>query len=223
MPTSKSISPAQSSSAPRPHRRCVWPALFALFVAVGSPVFALINTVYFSEDFESGLGAWNPGVGVIVDAAGHGKVLTFTAQASGGSTYTKIAVAPLSTPVYISFDYMGTGGFLGININTDDWLFGKNYGGTFGAVDLTYDTTWRHYERIIPAGANLPATIMLEDFWGPSNGGAFFDNLIVANYSGASGPVTPTSAPDGGATAALLGCSAFLLLVVRRLQRSRAE
>jgi len=206
-----------STSTPRPNRRPLWPALFALIVAVGTPLWTSANTILFSEDFESGLGAWFPGVGVTVDAAGHGKVLTFTAQASGGSTYTKTNVVPNSTPLYISFDYMGTGGFFGININTDDWLFGKNYSGTFGAVNtLTYDTTWRHYERLIPAGADLPATIMLEDYWGLVNGGAFFDNIVLADYSGAN---LPASIPDGGTTALFFASSLLVLAAARRQRR----
>jgi hypothetical protein len=138
-----------------------------------------VPTIYFSDDFESGLGKWQPGSGgVVVSSAGHGGILTFNRTAAGGDIWS---AATVPAGAYLSFDYAGVGGFIGVS--KDDWLAGQS---GYPALEqaLVYDSTWRHYEVQV----RTTGPIMVETW---SNGpgepySASFDNIVVAAYPGAA-------------------------------------
>jgi VPDSG-CTERM motif len=184
-------------------------------VATGS---AFAGTIYFSENFNSGLSptVWGPGNGGTGNGYVVGGALTFHNPASAGDTQTINAVVPASAnPIYISFDYKGAGGYLGINPGGNDWLAGQSgYVGNFGPVVALNDasdtpvSSWQHFQVVLPS-LGTAAKLTMEDFWGSPNHGAFFDNIIVSDY-----PVTSTA--DSGSTLGLLGFGAAVLFAARR-------
>jgi hypothetical protein len=147
-------------------------------VAVGVLVLILLvpsawGAVYFADDFKAGLGQWQPGSGgVITNDPTYGSVLTFNRLASGGDIFSKVTVP---AGAYLSFDYMGFGGFIG---TAGDWLAGQQgYGGL--EQGLIYDNTWRHYEvQVRNAGQ-----IMAEDYVGTAGqqSPCYFGNIVVAD------------------------------------------
>jgi hypothetical protein len=154
-------------------------------------------TIYFSDDFESGLSQWTgfPGSGVLVAQAGHGQVLTFDTPTLGGDAWSTPSV-PVGS--YLSFDYTGVGGFIGVN---GDWLAGQSgYPGL--ELDLIYDNdgTWHHYEVLVRTSGSIMVEIC--DLITPGfQQSAFFDNIVVADQPGAA-------IPEGGV--GLLGILALL-------------
>ncbi len=147
----------------------------ALILSAGSAW----GTIYFADNFESGLGQWQPGSGGVITTDPdpmHGHVLTFNRLMSGGDIWSQITVP---AGAYLSFDYMGVGAYIG---TAGDWLAGsQGYPGLEQA--LTYDGTWRHYEVQVRSGGR----IMAEDGLG-TPGQQFFDNIVVADYPNASFP-----------------------------------
>ena len=147
------------------------------------------TTIYFADNFKSGLGQWQPGSGGVItsDPLGvYGQVLTFDRLWFGGDIWSKVTVPAGS---YLSFDYMGFGGFIGTDAAYEDpqtdWLAGQQgYGGI--EQTLTYDNTWRHYEVQV----RTTGYILAED-WGGTTGQqspAYFANIVVASYPNASFP-----------------------------------
>ena len=103
------------------------PKLAVVLPALGGMLWAYapLNaaTIYFNDNFGSGLGQWtgySNKSGVTVPQAGYGQVLTFNTPTLGGEAWS-IASVPAGS--YLSFDYMGFGGFIGVN---GDWLGGKS-------------------------------------------------------------------------------------------------
>ena len=188
-------------------------AATALAVGVGISAHAV---TYFSDDFESGLGQWHAGSAYLVGSPGHGQVMTFAAATMGGDAWTLPFVVPSVGPgvhLYLSFDYKGIGGFLGILPGSNNWLAGETGNAPLG---LIYGENWNHYELEIPTGVTGP--LMLEDWKHTAHGdqltphGAYFDNFIVSDQRGAR-------VPEGGFTLALLGLSLGAMgWVCRKLQ-----
>ncbi len=165
--------------------------------------------ILFRETFDEGLAQWTAGSGITVSEMGRGQVLTFSNVAYGGDAVT----IPLSVPdlpgLYLSFDYRGGGGFVGVSPGGENWLAGEaGYSqSVLPFVPLTYDNSWRRYEIQIPAG--LTGRIMLEDWASASAHGAFFDNIVVADYPGAM-------VPEPGSFAALAAAGLVGFALVRR-------
>jgi len=167
-------------------------------------------TIYFSDNFGSGLSQWYPvhavGSAVLVPQAGHGQVLTFDNPTFGGDIWSHACVPAGS---YLSFDYMGFGGFIAVD---GVWLAGQSgYPGLEQA--LIYDGTWRHYEVPVPRCGSIDAEI----YSGTSGSArsAFFDNVVVADQPGVvvedppgDPPGDPPAVPEGGV--GLLGILALL-------------
>ncbi len=135
---------------------------------------------YFSDNFQSGLGQWVSGSGgVIVSAAPtYPEALTFNRTFSGGDIFSMASVPGGS---YLSFDYEGSGGFIGVG---GHWLAGESgWSGTGFEQALTYDHTWRHYSVFVPNGGN----IMMEIFSGVRGSTGY--SAEFANIVDASTPV----------------------------------
>ena len=158
-------------------------------------------TIYFSDDFESGLGQWQPGSGgVIVQDGAHGGVLTFNRTFSGGDIFS-VFVAPQGS--YLSFDYKGVGGFIGNG--PGDWLAGENWANL--ETTLADDNTWQHYSVFVRTGGPIMMEIFNQTLGDPFS--AEFDNIVVADQ-----PVA--SIPDGGVTGGLLMIGFVGLTALRR-------
>jgi len=165
----------------RHHTQCFRATRFrALILAAGALALSLnvasaSGTIYFADNFEQGLGQWQPGSGGIIlndPDSMYGEVLTFDRLWSGGDIWSKVAVP---AGAYLSFDYMGFGGFIG---TAGDWLAGQpGYGGL--EQGLTYDNTWRHYVVQV----RYTGQVMVEDFSGTAGqqSPAYFDNIVVSD------------------------------------------
>ena len=164
----------------------VWLPPVSLCVVAGYQ--AAAGIILFSETFDGGLSNWSPGSGITVSESGRGQVLTFSGVAYGGDAVTIPVSVPNLPGLYLSFDYKGGGGFVGVSPGGENWLAGEaGYSqSVLPFVPLTYDNSWRRYEIQIPAG--LTGRIMLEDWASASAHGAFFDNILVADYPGAMVP-----------------------------------
>src|SRR5579863_958017 len=165
----------------------------ALVLVVGAA--SAWGTIFFADNFESGLGQWQPGSGGVITTDPdpmHGHVLTFSRLWSGGDIFSTITV-PGGT--YLSFDYKGFGGFISVG----GWLAGQQgYPGIEQA--LTYDNTWRHYEVQV----QIPGQITVEDWSGTAGqqSPAYFDNIVVADYPNASNPAPSIASQPSNATSA---------------------
>lgn len=167
-------------------------------------------TVYFSDDFDSGLGQWYPGTAITVPASGHGQVMTFTGLGSGGDAHTLNPVVPALSGLYLSFDYKGGGGYIGLVPGSNYWIAGEaGYGSSISFTALNYDGFWHHYD--LPIQGGVSGQIITEDFVAASAHGAFFDNIMVTDYAGAS-----ISTPDASSTALLASLSLAGLVGLRR-------
>ena len=147
----------------------------------------------FTENFESGLGAWTGKSGgafhaaTVADPLNAGnKVLQFTALNSAGDIFTTATFSDPAGKYRVSFDYLGTctsancGGFIGYSYGLPDshaWLGGTGS----GYPDLLPDTgRWTHVDIEFTAGAGFH--LMLEQFSGSTGpvGTAYFDNITLA-------------------------------------------
>jgi hypothetical protein len=163
-------------------------------------------TVYFSDNFQSGLGQWQPGSGGVIVSAlpTYLDALTFDDVHSGGDIFS-IASVPAGS--YLTFDYEGIGGFIGAG---GVWLAGESgYPGIEEA--LTYDSTWRQYTVLVPDAGTLMAEI-----WNGSAGTPY--SAEFANIVDSSSP--PNGVSDGGATCLLLGGALLGLSWMSRKKRS---
>lgn len=183
----------------------------ALMSVLGAAVFVTpaFADVVFSENFESGLGAWTGKSA----GAHHGQVvadplnaansaLSFASLNAAGDIFTTNAIQiDTSLSYVISFDYLGmtdrgmnpavgTNGYVGLSQGLPDnhtWLYSTQ--GTSGAADvLVDDSAWNHYQFALSvpqnwADANGIASfhLMLEDFSGSGGvaGDAYFDNFSI--------------------------------------------
>jgi hypothetical protein len=161
-------------------------------------------TIYLFDNFGSGLDQWtgySNQSGVTVPQAGHGQVLTFNSPTSGGDAWS-IANVPAGS--YLSFDYMGSGGFIGV---AGVWLAGwSSYPGVEQA--LTYDDTWRHYEVLVPTSGRIIIEICSASWASGSPQSAFFDNILVCSEPNDPQPGDADPVPEGGV--GLLGILALL-------------
>jgi len=149
----------------------------------------------FSEDFESGLGQWNPiGTGVLVadpaDPLSGNDVLSFAGLGSGGDIFSANPFYASSQIYTISFDYLSAGkrgfptndlgGFVGIGDGkpgSHTWIAGTQASYPGLSVVLTHNGTWTNYSITIDANTGtfvhggtpmngMPLYLFLEDFIG---------------------------------------------------------
>ncbi len=169
--------------------------LVAALAAAAFTAAAPASAALFNDDFESGLGKWQPKTGIAMEGtivadpinSGRGNVLTFTALNQAGSIFTVPSFAATNVPFTLKFDYLGLsrqgsrggdfGGFAGVGIAAGDpcncWLAGtqEGYAGAFGTVTHLIDNgQWGTYTITFnPASQNALGTgfrLMLEDFSG---------------------------------------------------------
>ena len=184
------------------------------------PLAPLNAGILFQDDFSSpndltvnwnNKSSPNPHGVVLTTDPTYSHVLSFTAVDSAGTIFSKFT-APVGS--YLTFDYKGTGGFIGVDPggylgNPTDWLAGQS---GVAPQTLIYDSTWRQYTVEVPASGS----IMMEIWNGypgaipPGNGpySAEFANIEVSTVP------EPTTAIAG----------AFMLLpvtvsVVRHLRK----
>lgn len=173
----------------------------------------LAGQTYFSEDF-SDLTAWTKGSATTVkDAGTYGDVLTFTAIRSGGDIATSSFKVPNVSNLRISFDYKGSGGFLGFGSGSNNWLAGSaSYAPSTAATlrssyqILDYSGGWSHYDLALPTTLAGNA-IMLEDFVSPASN-AYFDNITVY------------AIPEPSTYAAMLGIGSVAFVLWKRRRKS---
>ncbi len=161
--------------------------------------------IIFSDDFESGLGAWigkngGPHTGMIVSdpLGGTNNVLTFTGLVAAGDMFTAESLNLDASKTYrLSLDYLGlegpytragdTGGYVGFSVGTPgvhSWQWAT--GTVSGASDVLIDDgQWRTYAfdfTVNDIGIGSSVRLMLEDFSGSGGvaGDAFFDNISIA-------------------------------------------
>lgn len=168
---------------------------FGALIAVFATFSVQASTVLFSEDFESGLGQWNPvGTGVVVadpaNPLSGNDVLSFTGLGSGGDIFTAGSFFAPSQIYTVSFDYLSVetpgsattdlGGFVGISDGkpgSHTWIAGTQAGYPGLSVVLTHSGAWTNYSITIDANTALfvyggtpmngmPLHLMLEDFVG---------------------------------------------------------
>lgn len=154
-------------------------ALAGITLATTLPQTTALGAVYFADNFEQGLVQWQPGSGGVVAADPvFGQVLTFDRVWNSGDIFSTLTVP---AGAFLSFDYKGFGGYIGVN---GDWLAGQ--AGYNIEQALTYDNTWRHYEVQV----RYSGKIMVEDFDGTTGqqSPAYFDNILVADHAGATFP-----------------------------------
>ena len=166
-------------------------ALIAMFASFSVQA----STTLFSEDFESGLGQWNPvGTGVVVadptNPLSGNDVLSFTGLGSGGDIFTANSFFAPSQIYTVSFDYLSIetpgaptsdlGGFVGISDGkpgSHTWIAGTQAGYPGLNVVLIHNGAWTNYSITIDANTALfvyggipmngmPLHLMLEDFVG---------------------------------------------------------
>jgi hypothetical protein len=174
-----------------------------LFAATSSQA---VNTVYFSDNFQSGLGQWTGSEGVIVTDSTYGDALGFNSD-DGGYDFHTIDTVPGNS--YINFAYKGTGGFLAVT--GSGWLAGETiYYGV--PLNLPNSTTWTSYSVFVPAGGN----IAVEDYSGVP--GSQYLTAEFADITDSSAPLVaaPSSVPDGATTSVLLGGALMGLSFLRR-------
>jgi hypothetical protein len=83
-----------------------------LLLVVGVAVTGVAGTIYFADNFQSGLGQWEPGSGgVITNDTTYGPFLTFDRLWAGGDIFSTSSVP---AGAYLSFDCKGFGGFIGV-------------------------------------------------------------------------------------------------------------
>lgn len=205
-------------------------ALALVTAAVATPGFA---DVVFSENFESGLGAWtgkrggsHNGAAVADPYDNSNTALAFTAMNAAGDIFTADQIRLDTARSYVlSFDFLGmtdrgmnpnvgTNAYVGISQGLPDghkWLYSTQ--GTSGANAVLVDNSaWNHYEFAldVPTGwadenGFAGFHLMLEDFYGGGGvaGDAYFDNFSIRSVP------TPFSA-------ALLGLGGVVLTRRRR-------
>jgi len=185
-------------------KRLMFIAIVCAFVAV--PVRADL----FSEDFESGLGAWTGFSGQIVaNPIGAGNTLNFRSVYAGGDTFTSVGIALTPGQSYsVSFDYLGVpgqgtpgdlGGYAGLSEGTTPgnpgshmWYYGTGSVSGAAAV-LVDDGAWHRYTYnftapvVGNAGSFSVIHLMFEDFSGSGGvaGDAYFDNISLVPVPGA--------------------------------------
>jgi hypothetical protein len=153
-------------------------------------------TILFSDDFQSGLSQWVAAGGVIVSDPTYGHVLSFSDATGYGDIWSRFT-APAGS--YLSFDYMGVGGFIGITevLGRDGgiWLAGgSGYSWPGNAIEtvLSYDATWRHYQVLVPVGGYIEAE--LYPYWGGSAYSGAFANIVISDTP--IGPASQIHFPD---------------------------
>lgn len=177
----------------------------------------------FSDNFESGLGQWDPVyTGAIVNDPfnSSNKALTFTGEGSGGDTFT---AAPYLAggSYFLSFDVLGTcggpdcGAFIGIDQfpGGEIWIAGDN---TYNPVlyRMVNNGAWQHFEYAFTANAAGTFRLKVEDFVsGTVAGDVYFDNICISATQGDA--ACPTSVPEPGSLA-LVGLSLLALTGLRR-------
>ena len=156
------------------------------------PLAPLNAGILFQDDFSSpndltvnwnNKSSSNPHGVILTTDPTYAYVLSFSAVDSAGTIFSKFT-APAGS--YLTFDYKGTGGFIGVDPggylgNPTDWLAGQSGD---APLALTDDTTWRQYTVEVPASGS----IMMEIWSGypgaipPGNGpySAEFANIEVS-------------------------------------------
>lgn len=177
----------------------------AISGATASPIFA--------DNFESGLGQWNP-VGsaqVVTDPFSSGNsVLKFKAGGSGGDIFSAQPYLQGGT-YFLSFDILGTcstgncGGFIGIDQfpGGEIWIAGDN---TYGnkLYLMQNNGAWQHFDFKFTANASGTFRLKIEDFVSsPPPGDVYFDNVCVSGTAGDAG--CPTTSVPEPASLALAG------------------
>lgn len=180
----------------------------------------------FSDNFESGLGQWNPvftGAIVTDPFNGANKVLNFRGEGSGGDTFT---AAPYLAggSYFLSFDVLGTcaGGNCGAFIGIDQfpggeiWIAGDN---SYNPVSyrMVNNGQWQHFEYAFTANPAGTFRLKVEDFVaGAVAGDVFFDNICISATQGDA--ACPRNVPEPGSLA-LAGLSLLGLALQRRRRR----
>lgn len=163
---------------------------FKLVSATALGLAACSAHAQFFDDFESGLGQWQPGSSAYIttdpyDAGNH--VLAFSALRGGGDIFSNpLSVTPWAT-YQISCDYLGlgstdggVGGYLGVGLKSlsTTWIFGDPVPPV--KVQLISDGQWHHYTSTFYSKTpliDLVAEQFKYDHGTP--GTVFFDNIKV--------------------------------------------
>ncbi|HEY1661402.1 MAG TPA: hypothetical protein VGI03_03195 [Verrucomicrobiae bacterium] len=178
--------------------------------------------IVFSDDFSSGLTAWNSnGQGIVVPDATYGQALGFTQTAAGSGVYT--TTFNVQAGEWINFAYEGIGGFLGLGRpGASVWLAGENAYYSV-PVNLANSTDWTSYSVYDPS---YTGAINFEDFSGVPGSALLTAEFADITVSDSPIVTAPTSAAVPEASTVFAGGMMLLPLgmsLLRILRRKPAQ